>query len=205
LLRLLQKQSNKTYKQVKKNYQQTNAYAHLTFAQRQSLIDEIANRISGWGYARLFAECIDKMHFDPQRTQRTVDEQAFEQVVSRFERYLQTTDSTQGRRNYGLIIHDNNETIARKHTNLMREFHKRGTLWTNIERIIETPFFVDSSLTSLVQIADLCSYALRRYLENNETKLFNRIFTRADRRNDRVVGVRHFSVPTCDCTILSGT
>lgn len=83
----------------------------------------------------------------------------------------------------------------------MRKFHNEGTLWTKIERIIETPLFVDSGLTKLVQIADLCCYAIRRYLENEEVDLFARVFKRADRRNETVVGVRHFSNPTCACMI----
>ena len=53
----------------------------------------------------------------------------------------------------------------------MKRFHQQGTLWTEIKHIIETPLFVDSQLTSLVQIADPCAYSLRRYLENSETEL----------------------------------
>ncbi len=85
----------------------------------------------------------------------------------------------------------------------MKYFHSHGTLWTKIQRIIETPLFVNSELTGLVQIADLCSYSLRRYLENEETKLFDRIFERADRRNNVVVGIRHFSTQSCECTICT--
>ena len=61
--------------------------------------------------------------------------------------------------------------------------------------------FVDSQLTSLVQISDLCSYALRRYLENGEEELFDLIFQRADRKDNVVVGVRHFSEIDCACKI----
>lgn len=203
LLELQKSQNNSTLRQVKKNYKHTEPYIHLTLQERKNFIEEIATCISQWGYARLFAECIDKVHFDPERTHRSVDEQAFEQVISRFEQYLQITDGTSGQRNYGLIVHDNNETVEKKHTLLMRNFHKKGTLWTNIERIIETPFFVDSQLTSMVQIADLCSYSLRRYLENNETLLFDKIYNRADRKYNAVVGIRHFTVDTCDCTICT--
>ena len=78
---------------------------------------------------------------------------------------------------------------------------QQGALWTTIERIIETPLFVDSSLASLVQVADLCAYALRRYLENQKVGLFKKILERADRNAGRVVGVRHFSPETCDCEI----
>jgi Protein of unknown function (DUF3800) len=83
----------------------------------------------------------------------------------------------------------------------MKKFHQSGTLWTSIENIIETPLFVDSSLTSMIQLADLCSYALRRYCENGEEELFKLIFSRADRKDGTVVGVRHFAPSGCECLI----
>ncbi|MYC26190.1 MAG: DUF3800 domain-containing protein [Gammaproteobacteria bacterium] len=86
-----------------------------------------------------------------------------------------------GSSSFGLIVHDNNETVARKHTNQMRKFHREGTLWTEIKHVIETPMFVDSHLTSMVQLADLCAYSLRRYIENGEEQLFDKILRRADR------------------------
>ncbi len=103
----------------------------------------------------------------------------------------------------GLLIHDNNETVAKKHTEVMKQFYKNGTLWTRIQRIIETPLFVDSQLTSMVQIADVCAYALRRYLENGEEELFDLVFQRADRKDGKVVGVRHFTKAGCSCKICS--
>ncbi len=202
LLKLQQSRNNKTYKQQKKNFAHTRAYIHLTRDERRQLIRDVADCVSRWGFARLFAECIDKLHFDPSKTPRTLGEQAFEQVVSRFERFLANTESPGQRpKNHGLLVHDNNQTVARKHTELMRHFHQQGTLWTTIERIIETPMFVDSRLTSLVQIADLCAYALRRYLENQESDLFGRIFARADRYSNIVVGVRHWAPMGCACEI----
>jgi len=200
----LQKIGGKPYRQAKKNYEKTSAYVHLTLAERTEFVRKVAETVSDWGFARIFAECIDKLHFDPDRGPRSVDEQAFEQVISRFETYLQKTDGNHAQRNYGLVVHDNNETVARKHTRLMRQFHAHGTSWTPLERTIETPLFVDSSLTSMVQVADLCAYALRRYVENEETELFRLIYARADRSNDAVVGVRHFTKPTCTCEICKG-
>jgi len=169
--------------------------------ERKSLVNAVADSVSNWTAARLFAECIDKTHFNPTISRRSVDEQAFEQVVSRFEQYLVNTEKPGQNRNYGLLVHDNNETVARKHTELMRHFHQQGTLWTRINRIVDTPLFVNSSLTSMVQVADLCSYALRRYLENGEAELFRKIFARADRVHNTVVGVRHFSEMNCACEI----
>ena len=205
LLRLQSDRSRRRhYKQTKKNYRNTDDYVHLTRIERRQFIREIAQCVANWGFARLFAECVDKVHFDPSRTSRTIDEQAFEQVVTRFEHYLRavTTDAT--RPAYGILIHDNNQTVATKHTEMMKRFHQHGTFWTRVNHIIETPLFVDSQLTGMVQIADLCSYSLRRYLENNETELFDLIFQRADRRGDVTVGIRHFTNQACSCAICDG-
>lgn len=201
LLRL-QRKNPGLYHQTKKNYRMTECYIHLSYDERRNLIWEIAKCLSTWGFARLFAECIDKIHFDPTRSSKTVDEQAFEQLVSRFEQYLQAVacDTPQ---KCGLLIHDNNETVAKKHTLLMKKFHESGTLWTNVQHIIETPLFVNSELTGMVQIADLCGYVLRRYLENQEDELFDLIFKRADRRGSTVVGVRHFTSASCTCKICT--
>jgi len=203
LLRLQRSAKPKRYKQAKKNYKKTEEYIHLTYDERKQFITKVAECVSNWGYARLFAECIDKIHFDPSRGGNDIDTQAFEQIVSRFEQYLENIGTPPQNRSYGLLIHDNNETVARKHTRLMKAFYKSGTLWTDINNIIETPLFVDSELTTLVQIADLCSYSIRRYLENQEEELFNHVFKRADRKGSTVVGIRHFSDSSCACKICT--
>ena len=56
----------------------------------------------------------------------------------------------------------------------------------------------------MIQLSDVCAYALRRYLENNEEPLFNEVFKRADRKDNIVVGVRHFTDENCPCKICAG-
>ena len=85
----------------------------------------------------------------------------------------------------------------------MKHFLYHGTLWTKIEKTIETPLFVNSELTSLIQVADLCSYSIRRFHENNETDLIDRIKSRFDKKNNKYVGIRHFSDPACKCFICN--
>lgn len=201
--RLLKAQNHKLVKQTRKCFRQTEAYIHLTRAERRQVVQELAAVIASWGHARLFAECIDKAHFAGQVRDKTLDEQAFEQIVSRFEQYLQNIGRPSGGIRHGLLIHDNNETVARRHTELMKHFHASGTVWTGIQSLIETPLFVDSQLTGMIQMADLCGYALRRYLENSETDLFDLVFQRADRIGSTVVGVRHFTSLACACKICA--
>jgi hypothetical protein len=87
----------------------------------------------------------------------------------------------------------------------MRRFHKLGTAWVNIERIVETPLFVDSHLTSMVQLADLAAYAVRRFYEHGETDLFDRLYVKFDRVSDgTVVGIRHYTgKEACQCRVCS--
>ena len=192
----LKRSGSARYGQLKKDYKRNAAYVHLTLSERRRLIRRVAQLIGSWGQARLFAECIDKLHFNPRITGSNVEEQAFEQVVSRFEQSLRNR-----RGGHGLLIHDNNHTVARRHTELMKSFLRSGTLWTDVEHVIETPMFVDSQLTSMVQLADVAAYALRRYLENGEEELFDLVFQRADRAAGFTVGVRHFTGQGCQCKI----
>ena len=118
LLRL-QRVNPKQYRQTRKNYEKTKNYVHLTFTERKALTMQLANCIGGWGFARLFAECVDKVFFDPSRTTQSIDEQTFEQVVSRFEQFLHGYSKLGEDPCLGLLIHDNNEFVAKKHTALM--------------------------------------------------------------------------------------
>jgi hypothetical protein len=197
------KQGRNQYQQARKTYKHTDPYLHLTLAERVNFLRTVADCVGAWPHAKLFTECIDKVHFVTMKNPVSVDEQAFEQVISRLEAYLENTKpkgSTEP--NFCLVIHDNNQTTALKHTKLMIRFHRKGTFFRGIQNIIETPLFVDSALTGMVQIADLCSYAIRRYAENGEIDLFQRVFPIAD-KNPRgiVVGARHVSKLACTCLI----
>lgn len=202
IFRVKKTNNSKALKQLKKNYKQTDAYIHLTYAKRFAFIREIADQVGSWRHARVFAECIDKVFFDPTKSKLSTEDQAFEQVISRFEHYMGNVSHSEDL-TYGLLIHDNNETVSKKHTELMKRFHKQGTLWTSIKHIIETPLYVNSELTGMVQIADLCAFALRRFFENQETDIFYRIKPRFDSHRGKMVGVRHFTEPTCQCEICS--
>lgn len=198
LLRIAALKGHSAVTEIRKNHRKTQPYTHLTRDERQELLRELADIIGDWGACRLFAEAIDKTTFGGQAPRNPPLEEAFAQVVSRFHRFLET----RGRDAVGLIIHDNNPTASLRLTELMRVFHQRRTMFTQIPQIVETPFFVDRRLTSTVQLADLCAYATRRFFENGETDLFDRIYPRFDRSGQRLVGMRHYTgQATCDCKV----
>lgn len=212
----------KAVKELAKNYKKTAAYIHLTQAERLALVRDFADEIGTWTDARAFGDAQEKAAYpgyasamDTARTSRQVEgpgrwkaatssptrigESAFEQVVSRFQIFLATA---MGTNTFGMLVHDQNQTACANLTALMRAFHKDGTAYAQIPNIIETPLFVDSSLTSMVQVADLVSYAVRRFVENGETDLFDRVYPRFDRRSGVMVGLRHYTGSRpCACRI----
>jgi hypothetical protein len=173
----------------RKNYKKTASYIHLTLGERRQLLQDIAAAISRWEDCRLFAECTDKQTFGVTAPRTPPFEEAFEQVVTRFHQYLGDLSP----REHGLLVQDHNDTVAWRLTELMRHFHRRGTRWRELPFLVETPLFVDSSLTSMVQVADVCAYALRRYCEKGEANLFDLIFPRFHRSAGRLVGARHYT------------
>jgi hypothetical protein len=182
---------------LSKNYRKTVHYIHLTHKERHVVLRTLADLIGTWGDAVLFADAQQKAAHPAAMSDERILEFAFEQVVSRFHHYLERRDVTPG-----ILVQDRNDTAADRLTRLARRYHERGTPWASYTRIVETPLFVDSCLTSMVQLADLCAYATRRFFENNETDLFNRIYPRFHRQGAKLVGLRHFTGKgACGCIV----
>lgn len=185
--------SRKSTKELAKNYKKTEPYVHLTRQERLTCLRELAQLIGSWSDVRLFCDAHAKAHLNGLDHYKI----AFEQVVTRFNTFLDiATDKL------GLLVQDNNQTVAKRLTEVMRQYHRQGTLWSKINKIVETPLFVDSELTSMVQMSDLCAYATRRFFDKGETELFDLIRIRFDRNRDRLVGLRHFTGRMqCQCDI----
>jgi hypothetical protein len=171
-------------------------YLHLTRAERHQCLEDLARQLASYRNVRIFADAISKPDFKHRRT--TPYEMAFEQVLTRFQAYLSVKKSS------GLVVHDNNNTAAPRLTKLARKYHSGGTFYRQITDIVETPLFVDSSLTSMIQMADLCAFALRRFLENGEDDLWKIVEKCVDRRGRTCVGVRHYTGRrSCNCKVCT--
>ena len=182
-------------KSYRREVQSIRPYAHLTLSQRRECLTGLAHRLSDFSDVRIFAEAISKRDFVPG-PHETPYEMAFEQVLTRTQAYLSRIHDL------GILISDNNSKAAPRLTRLSRKFHKTGTFYREIANIVETPLFVDSSLTSMIQIADLCAFGLRRLIENREELIWNIVEPLGDKANGICVGVRHFTgKSSCGCRI----
>ncbi len=179
----------------RKYFRSTDATLHLSLDERRMLYRRVLDAVGSHRQGLyLFAEAIDKAALIPG-----VDpvEQSFVQVVTRFEGFLKSrTDE------WGLIAADRDEHKAGRLQAMLALFQQEGTVWRDIERVIEAPFFFDSKSSSGVQVTDLCAYALRRYLENKEVDGFRRIFSKFYRARGKLHGLRHYTRPkSCRCMI----
>jgi hypothetical protein len=189
--------------EIIKNYKKTDRYIHLTREERIDFLKKICDEINTWTDARLFAEAYDKNALSacPENPPRLYED-AFTQVMSRFQAFLVNRGNYLGTPLYGLIVQGNNGAVVGKITKVMRDYHGKGMLRTKFDKIVETPLFIDFRLASMVQIADVCAYAVQRFFDNGESDLFDRIYTKFDRAKDTVVGIRHYTAQkNCHCRV----
>ena len=143
---------------------------------------------------RLFACAIHKQSFpghDPV-------EVAFEDLCKRFDLFLARL-RTDGDPQRGMLILDKTtrETSLQK---LSREFRKVGTQWGELNNIADTPFFVDSRASRLVQIADHVAYSVFRRYNSGDAQYFDIIAHRFDAVDGVIHGLVHKQLVQNGCT-----
>jgi len=181
----------------KKAFRRTEPYIHLTRSERELLyqksLDLVRSHRRG---VTLFGEALDKRHLPP-----AVDaaEEAFGRLVKRFEDFLQEHEDNP----WGILLVDNDQSQRDRYRDMLRRFQERASFRGGVDRVIEAPFFLDSKSNSGVQVADLCAYALRRYLENQEQEQFRVIFSKFHRARGGLSGLGHFTEEGCGCLICA--
>lgn len=143
----------------------------------------------------LFACAIDKNAYpnnDPV-------EMAFEDLCQRFDLFLKRLKLA-GDSQRGMIILDKStrETSLQK---LSQEFRKVGTQWGTLRNIADTPFFVDSRASRLVQIADHVAYSVFRRYNSGDAQYFDMIAHRFDSDDNIIHGLvhKHAGRDICTC------
>jgi hypothetical protein len=158
----------------------------------KSVLRVVAN---SYDTARLFACAIHKNSYpgkDP------VD-LAFEDLCQRFDYFLGRLRQ-QGDQQRGLIVLDKTtrETSLQR---LSREFRRSGTRWGALKNIADTPFFVDSRASRLVQVADHIAYAVFRRYNSGDAQYMDLISSRFDEANGVIHGLvhKHQQANSCTC------
>lgn len=149
---------------------------------------------SSYDTTRLFACAIHKKSFlsaDPVAL-------AFEDLAQRFDYFLSRRRQL-GDQQRGLIILDktSRETSLQQ---LSREFRKTGTRWGSLKNIADTPFFVDSRASRLVQLADHVAYSVFRRYNTGDAQYMDIIAGRFDEADGVYHGLSHKHGDRMNCT-----
>jgi uncharacterized protein DUF3800 len=114
---------------------------------------------------------------------------AFEDLCQRFDFFL-ARKSRQGDRQRGLLILDRStqETSLQR---LSTDFRRVGTQWGVVRNLADTPMFVDSRASRLVQVADHVAYAVFRRFNAGDAQYFDIIASRFDEAEGVIHGLAH--------------
>ncbi|GEM82958.1 DUF3800 domain-containing protein [Meiothermus hypogaeus] len=123
---------------------------------------------------RLFASVVRKSAVSP----RDPVEVAFEQLASRFDKYLIRLHNKKDTQR-GLIVFDKTTYESTIQT-LATDFRTKGYTWGIIRNFAEVPLFLDSKASRLIQLADLVAYATYRNFEKGDSTFYSLIEHRLD-------------------------
>lgn len=143
--------------------------------------------------ARLFACAIHKSSFPEEDPV----ERCFEDICKRFDLFLGRL-AREGNRQRGLLILDKT-TLETSLQRLARDFRSIGTRWGVVRNLADTPFFVDSKASRLVQIADHVAYSVFRRYNAGDTQYFDVIASRFDSVENVVHGLAHLAKQNASC------
>ena len=149
---------------------------------------------SSYSTTRLFACAIHKKSYPNQDPV----ELAFEDLCQRFDLFL-ARQRQAGDPQRGLLILDKTtrETTLQR---LSREFRKVGTKWGVLRNLADTPLFVDSRASRLVQIADHVAYAVFRRYNSGDAQYLDIIASRFDEADGVIHGLVHKHAERSVCT-----
>jgi hypothetical protein len=128
---------------------------------------------------------------------------AFEDLCQRFDIYLSKINA-EGDRQKGLLILDesSHETTLQ---GLAYNFRKIGTQWGSIRHLADTPFFVNSKASRIIQLADHVAYSVFRRYNQGDANYFDIIAHKFFQADGVFHGLAHKqkSNPSCVCLACS--
>lgn len=159
---------------------------HPLSARLQAINDALALGVASFPprSVRLFGAVINKSAL----TGEDPVEHAFEQLASRFDRYLQRVYSKHNDAQRGIILFDKSSTERRIQT-LALEFKYSGHTWGKTKNYAEVPVFLDSRASRLIQLADLVAFALFRAYEHQDSAFLDTIHHCFDAEGAQVHGL----------------
>lgn len=127
----------------------------------------------------------------------------FEEVICSFNSFLVENYRIHHEReerfgNKGLVIID--KYREEQYKQLLDTFLEEGTKYGYLANIVDIPYFARCRDTPMLQLADLCAYAIFRFYVKHDDTYFNLIRPRLFRTvHGRLFGLKHITCNPCTC------
>ncbi len=137
-------------------------FAGMSRTTREQLVDAVLDVVDTHNLT-LFMMAIDKIrHVAQYAMPRAPEFLTYEFMIERFDYFLDQRDDK-----VGLVVADDakgqEETIRQAHA----RYRSGGTGWQTINHVVETPFFVPSHYSCMLQIADVAAWWCGRSLRTH--------------------------------------
>lgn len=159
---------------------------HPKADREQAMLDALQVLRDSHPSNRVFASVVLKSRVSPDDPVEFV----FEQLASRFDRYLMRLHKS-GDTQRGIIIFDKS-TYETTIQTLATDFRTIGYTWGVIRNLSEVPLFLDSKASRLIQLADLIAHAIYKEYEQGNSRYSSVIIPRFDAEGGVVHGLHVF-------------
>lgn len=124
---------------------------------------------------------------------------AFEELVNRFDLFLDRVSRKRAEEHRGMILMAQSE-MRQRIESIAKRIRRHGTQWREAKRLGELmPWFSPTENSRLLQMADLCANAIYGYFEKGYAAQFERIFPKFDKESGVVHGIHHFAPDQRNC------
>jgi len=161
---------------------------------RESMIHKALQTLHDRASITLFAVIIER---DTVASEDAVG-LAFEQMCNRFNLFIRRQNKIFSDDQRGLLVMD--ETKHQKPLQaLARTFRVVGGKWGHFRNLAEVPFFVDSTASRMVQLADLIAWATFRRYQFSDGRFFEPLLPLFDAHDGVIHGLYHHRRLTDPC------
>ena len=158
------------------------------------MIKDFEATVETWEHKPKFERAISESLGGPSISVITTDE-IYNYGFANFAGFPNTRDA-------GLVILDQSahETSLQA---MARQFRRLGTAWGVVRNLADTPLFIDSRASRMVQLADHVAYAVFRRYEHGDSQYFDVVASRFDSADGVVHGLVHRQniAPRCMCSL----
>lgn len=185
-------------RQLRAWHAQSDSYIHLTPTERLGLLTELTELLCSWQDAVLFFEAhATGVHTPLNASPLRVLDYTYEQVARRFRSHLYRRKLPRG-----MMVHYSADRARRSEALITARSRKLKRHWQPGAPDAWGLRTVDRPELTLVQLAGIGAYAIRRLLEGGNDDLYDRLSARIDRAKGDLAGGRHYTGPRpCTCRI----